>query len=203
MLYLNPIQEIEVRTQLLRVAARYNHIGEWERVKDIVSTQPFSPYNVLAEHLKDRSPHDFFGNEFKYIQRILRTVKWKNPYMPSEHRVKRPQRKRGYDDKGHPPRDLRPARKEPGERPEVPEVQPSHRTFWDKFERGHAENLKQETLVVDATSWSSEKNSGLRGQVFLDSPPESQESKVESFDPRTHEQNEQGKIIPRRTSFFH
>ena len=44
--------------------------------------------------------NDWFGNCLKRIQQIRRRAKFVNPYLSKRTRVKRPQRKRGYDDKG-------------------------------------------------------------------------------------------------------
>jgi hypothetical protein len=101
---LNPDQEETLKKQILKVCHKFNHEGEWERVREIVTLSNFTPAFVLQEHLRDRNSEEFFGNDLRTLRRIwqhgLRTY---DPYAPNRNKVKTPQRKRGYDDKGHLP----------------------------------------------------------------------------------------------------
>lgn len=102
---LNPVQEYDLRRQLAIIAHKFKFQGEWNRVREILLVKPFRPGPVLNEHLKDRSPQDYFGNDLKELKRIYYNgLKSFNPYEVKNSRVKYPQRKRGYDDKGSLPK---------------------------------------------------------------------------------------------------
>lgn len=154
---LNPIQEEEFKEQFGKIAHKFNYQGEWNRVKEILHSEPFTPGVVLMNYLTDRSPEDFFGNDLKTIKKIYKTLKSVNPYIPRNSKVKYPQRKRGYDDKGHLPGDLHGAdipgtdRKIPREKPSIT----SNIWFEDTPLRGN--NELQGTLVVRRTSSEIER----------------------------------------------
>lgn len=152
MLALNPIQEEDLKKQLLAICEHHSDLGEWKRVKEILLTVPFSPGTVLAEHMQDKNLHDFYGNDIKKLERFFRTVKYYNPYSESKKKVKYPQRKRGYDDKGHLPKDY-PLPRVPEEerKSDVDKIQVTNSSWWENlpFNRNM---IEQETLMRKYTS---------------------------------------------------
>lgn len=98
---LNPIQEHDLKKQLLIIADKRAIQGYWKNVSEILQL-PFTPMAFYQYHFEQfPSKHEFFGNDLKTMKYIWRSLKANNPYKPSTARVKYPQRKRGYDDKGH------------------------------------------------------------------------------------------------------
>lgn len=149
---LNPDQELSLRTQLLKIAHKYNYQGEWSRVRDLLTLPIFSPHKVLEEHLKDRGLHDFFGNDLRTIKRIWNTLRTYNPYIPKETPVKYPVRKRGYDDKGSlRTSSLLPEHYQRPEKEKIETIEPTNTLFWEEIPYGSQNNKAQETLVVNRT----------------------------------------------------
>lgn len=98
---LNPVQEYDIKRQLLIIAEKYCFQGYWKNVREILQ-KPFTPGAFFQYHFeKFPSLHEFFGNDLRTMKVIWRTLKTVDPYQVSKAPVKKPQRKRGYDDKGH------------------------------------------------------------------------------------------------------
>jgi len=86
--------------QVARVSYFRNYDGDWLHVREISKLKP-SPGIILQYILTNIcSTNDWFGNYIKDIVRCFRGSKYYNPYIERPHKVKSPQRKRGYDDKG-------------------------------------------------------------------------------------------------------
>lgn len=163
---LNPIQEEELKTQIFKVADKYSE-GEWQRVKDILLISKFTPYRALEEHLKDRSPEDFFGNDLNRIRNLLhRGLRIENSYIPKKSKINKPKRKRGYDDYGHLPKSswgegntTRMIARPEKEREVIPIT---NTTFFDQIDPAY--NKDQGALVEEYTSrnLSSPKKERLR-----------------------------------------
>lgn len=152
---LNPIQEVDWRERLLKIADKYNHQGEWCVVAELATTPIFTPGKILAVYFKYRSYHDFYGNDLKQMIKIKNSLKTYNPYILKKHPVKPTERKRGYNDKGHLPSPdklrLEHLFSRRSEKKPIDEVQPTEKLFFEDtvLKRN---NTAQETLVVNRTS---------------------------------------------------
>jgi hypothetical protein len=151
---LTSVQQEHLLNQISKIAHKYNFMGEWSRVRDLLTIPQFTPYSILVEHLRDRSEDDFYGNDLRTMKRIYDTLKTYNPYIPRTPLVKNPQRKRGYDDKGHLRKSSSPRRiAVPDHKPErIPYIKSSEKFFFEDFDSFRRNNKTQETLVVNRTS---------------------------------------------------
>lgn len=100
---LNCDNEERLRNQLSRLAHSKGLQGRWSLVERLVRQEPYTPAAVLNCLVQEVGPHAFFGNHIKSMRRIYKNMKVKNPYEPSTSPVRKPQRKSGYNDKGHLP----------------------------------------------------------------------------------------------------
>jgi hypothetical protein len=93
----------EVHRMLAQKAYAGNYEGEWETVQKILEQYPQTPKEFYSIFLENHSPEDFFGNLVRTSRRLLRGLgsKARDPHGC----VRKPQRHRGYRDKGT----LRPA----------------------------------------------------------------------------------------------
>lgn len=158
----NSQNDLIIREQIQKISSRRNYEGEWNTVRELLLTEN-KPFAMLSEYLKNRSEDDFFGNDLKLLKRIGKSVKFYNPYLPSKAPVKRSQKKRGYDDKGH-LRDTSKAQQEPRPFKEKNDIEPnilSH-NFLNK-EITEKTDIAQGTLVERNTSWLE---SELEGDTF-------------------------------------
>lgn len=75
-----------------------NYEGEWEAVQVTLERYPQTPKEFYDIFLKSHSPEDFFGNLVRTAKRLLRGLgsKARDPLGC----VRKPQRHRGYRDKG-------------------------------------------------------------------------------------------------------
>lgn len=96
---LTPVEEMELKEKLSKICSRYREQGDWNILGKLLE-QPTAPYLVLEAILNSRSSCAFFGNDVRLINKILKGLKLSSPYVKREVSVKKPQRKRGYDDKG-------------------------------------------------------------------------------------------------------
>jgi len=79
---------------------KYKYEGSWSKVDEALQLD-LIPYLQLCHFLETRTLEDFFGNDIRLLKKVIRRFNVYNPYIPKTSKVKRPQRKRGYDDKGH------------------------------------------------------------------------------------------------------
>lgn len=75
-----------------------NYEGEWKTVQEILEQYPQTPKEFYDIFLKFHTPEEFFGNLVRRARRLSRGIgtKMRDPHGP----VSRPQRHRGYRDKG-------------------------------------------------------------------------------------------------------
>lgn len=99
----NSITEEKLRNQLNKIAYQKNYQGYWKLVSTLVETEPYVPARVLEKAIEKIGTNAFFGNHLKSMRRIKNNMIAFNPYEPSNAPVRKPQRKRGYNDKGHLP----------------------------------------------------------------------------------------------------
>lgn len=163
---LNPVQEYELKRQLSIIADKFNHEGEWNRVKDLLNTEPFTPARVLEEHLRDRGPEDYFGHDLRELKRIwFFGLKVYNPYAENKSRVKYPKRKRGYDDKGRLPEtsygagNTTKAVPRPAKEP-LKEISITNTSWFSDLQRKE-ENVEQGTLEENRSSRNPTKKSSF------------------------------------------
>lgn len=76
-----------------------NYQGKWELVQDFIELQPHTLYNIL-EFLEDHFSYcDLYGNILPLVEKLAKSLKV-GRQRPNNGRVKKPQRRRGYNDKG-------------------------------------------------------------------------------------------------------
>lgn len=146
--------------RISQIAYYRNYLGKWSIVRDLTLLKP-APGIILQFLLENYcSTNDWFGNHIKKLPRIYRGAKFQNPYIQIPYSVKKPQRKRGYDDKGT----LRPKDSlsiEYFRSPKTLEKADSYK--FDKFilpPKGHfseENDRKQGTLVERSTSLYKEE----------------------------------------------
>jgi len=97
-------QQNKFRERAHKIAEKYNFAGQWGQVEEFLLLENNAPGKVLQWFFETHSPEDWFGDNLRRIIKIMKMAKSKNPYLPHKGPVKRPERKRGYDDKGSLPR---------------------------------------------------------------------------------------------------
>lgn len=176
-LYINSIQYQDIREHYYKIGSKRNWLGhELECLAEMLSIKDNAPFRLLQIYFDFYSTQDFYGNDWKYIMKSLELVKYIIPYLPSQHPVKYPQRKRGYNDKGTLPRDPRPRdcavpgkprsqeSYELAKRKEIIEAKiniyegTDHAVFFETIDPEI--NNQQETLVSEATSHLAEESPG-------------------------------------------
>ena len=90
-----------LRNQIARVAYNHNNEGTWQLVQEVSRTAPFVPYAVMEKTISHIGTHSFFGNLLPTMKKIKNNMKVSNIYTEKKVKVVKPQRKRGYNDKGH------------------------------------------------------------------------------------------------------
>lgn len=88
----------EIHRILANKAYVSNYEGEWETVQTILEQYPKTPKEFYDIFLRFHSPEDFFGNLVVRARRLsfgIGTIR-RDPHGP----ISRPQRHRGYRDKG-------------------------------------------------------------------------------------------------------
>lgn len=96
----NTIGQEQLQDQISKIAYFRDNQGNWEHVYNLckLSLAPGVKLKYIIENIW--SPEDWFGNHIKELPKIFRGGKYVNPYIPQWTSVRKPQRKRGYDDKG-------------------------------------------------------------------------------------------------------
>lgn len=103
----------EYHRKLANDAYRNNYEGEWRNVQDCLEHYCQTPKEFYDWFVKYHHPEEFFGNIVRKAQRRTRYIDFK---LRDPHgRVQRPERHRGYRDKGT----LRPPHRPPVEPPVV------------------------------------------------------------------------------------
>jgi len=93
-------QQNRIRQRAHKIAEFKNYQGEWAEVEELLQLQHNIPGKILTWYLTKHSIEAWFGNDLKRIIKIIATARTFNPYLPTKKPVKKPQRKRGYNDKG-------------------------------------------------------------------------------------------------------
>lgn len=97
------INETKLRNQLAKISYSHNFEGDWKLVDELVRQDPYTPAKVLEYYLSQVGPHSYFGNTLPLMKIIKRNMQPKYLYQKSTAPVRYPERKRGYNDKGHLP----------------------------------------------------------------------------------------------------
>lgn len=88
----------EIHRAMAQKAYVSNYQGDWKLVQEILEQYPKTPKEFYYIFLKSKSPEEFFGNLVPRSRRLSYGIdnKKRDPHGP----VLRPQRHRGYRDKG-------------------------------------------------------------------------------------------------------
>lgn len=93
-----------IREHVARIADNYKLEGNWSIVGRILSTtsglQVYDCWTIIQETM---TTNEWFGNFVPLLVQAFRAVRWRKVYrfVTEDHRpVRKPQRKRGYSDKG-------------------------------------------------------------------------------------------------------
>lgn len=87
---------------LAQKAFQCSYQGIWKEVQDYLEHYQPTPQWFIERYLQDHPPEEFFGNFLPRSEKEIDRIKYK-PYFPSRNdlpRVRKTQRRRGYDDKG-------------------------------------------------------------------------------------------------------
>lgn len=100
----NYFQIESLRNHIATMANQYRYQGEWDVVGSLLQTsnslQVYDTWKVIMSNMNE---FDWFGNFLPRMKRAVKALTWKPRYVSvveDTRRVKAPQRKRGYDDKG-------------------------------------------------------------------------------------------------------
>lgn len=93
-----------IREHFGRMATNYRLEGKWSIVQEILErTTNLSVYQVWSIILRNLSPQDWFGNFVPLMTKAIRSLRYRCIYssvVSDTRKVNKPQRKRGYNDKG-------------------------------------------------------------------------------------------------------
>lgn len=100
----NYFQIQEFRDHLGRMVQNYNFQGDWKIVGEILqttdSTEVYSTWNIIFKKFNE---HDWFGNFVPRLIRALKALRIRTKYqsvVDDTRPVRKPMRRRGYNDKG-------------------------------------------------------------------------------------------------------
>jgi hypothetical protein len=85
--------------EVANVCYKNNYQGKWKLVQEFLELEYNYPAGLFEELTKNFNLHDIYGNFIPTLSRVSRTVKIRTG-QSRKRKVKRSQRKRGYDDKG-------------------------------------------------------------------------------------------------------
>jgi hypothetical protein len=88
----------EIHRRIAQMAYRFNYEGEWRNVQIALEHYFQTPKEFYEWFITAHSSEDFFGNIARPAQRLAEYIDFKerDPHGP----IRRPQRHRGYKDKG-------------------------------------------------------------------------------------------------------
>lgn len=93
-----------LREHIAKMVDNYRHEGKWEIVGRILSTttslQVYDSWMIIMENM---TPNEWFGNFVPLLVQALKSLRWRKVYQfvtEDPRPVRKPQRKRGYNDKG-------------------------------------------------------------------------------------------------------
>lgn len=78
----------------------YGYEGQWREVQEILEIKALTPRDIIKHFENTMSKEDIFGNMIPTINKVLNRVKIVGINPLKKTKVRRPKRKRGYDDKG-------------------------------------------------------------------------------------------------------
>jgi len=122
-------------------AARY--AGKWKLVQTLLELEPesFNPETVIATLLAQVSPYEFYGNLVNDALAFYRSIQFRDTTKHPSRRVRRPQFRRGYRDKG--------SRRLPHEQPVDPPTRPP---LTDRRHKVHCNPLLELRRAEDSLS---------------------------------------------------
>lgn len=98
---MNAIEEEDLRNSLARAAYNKGLQGDWIILDELVRLNTSAPLAIVDRLLSYKSTEDFFGNYIYEIRRLNKILVWKYAFeVPKRKKPRRPQRRRGYNDKG-------------------------------------------------------------------------------------------------------
>lgn len=93
-----------LRGHMAKMCSNYGSQGNWKVVQAVLeqtdSCSVYQSWSIILDHM---SPEDFFGNIVPRMMRLLKVLRYRPLYssvVGDTRFVRKPQRKRGYDDKG-------------------------------------------------------------------------------------------------------
>jgi hypothetical protein len=93
-----------LRSHLARMASNYRLEGNWFLVKQLLEQDTgLQVYGNWKTVLANMTSQDWFGNFVPRLWRAIKALRWRTVYssvVTDNRPVRRPRRKRGYDDKG-------------------------------------------------------------------------------------------------------
>lgn len=100
--YFKPWETDSLIRHIAQMAYSRNYQGEWKTVQELLETELQTPEQYRKKFFELRSAEEFYGNILRLAQKFVDSRRF---YITDEqkekvHRVKRPQRHRGYRDKG-------------------------------------------------------------------------------------------------------
>lgn len=84
-------------------AVHYQYQGDWKIVGELLQQDHFSVYQRWTTVSKELTDEEWFGNLLPLMVRVVKAIRFKKQYIFQTERsskVRKPQRKRGYSDKG-------------------------------------------------------------------------------------------------------
>lgn len=85
---------------LAKMCYNYSYEGDWAKVQEILELRTITPYAVFVKLISWMSREDFYGNFVPLVLRLVRTARIVKISGSINRKVRKTQRKRGYDDKG-------------------------------------------------------------------------------------------------------
>jgi hypothetical protein len=137
------ISRISFTDHIAQMAFNYRYEGDWRIVQEILEQRPFVPYSIGKIILSNMNTNDYYGNFQPLVVQLLQKCKMVPLFQRKKWKVKRTQRKRGYDDKGtlRPSHLWLPTDIHLGENPEPEDYRcrsyvPRNRYFWTNQKKG-------------------------------------------------------------------
>lgn len=87
-------------TKAARAAYYNNYSGKWIVVKELLNCKTYCLNNCLQKLPEFFAPEEFYGNLIPLMKRMNKSIRFRNWHNRPMTPVKRPQRPRGYTDKG-------------------------------------------------------------------------------------------------------
>lgn len=95
----NEYYKYKIKEEMAQRCYNYNYQGKWKIVQELLELSPDYPADILRYLEQHFSPETIFGNIVPMVRKMLLLMKL-NKNINRRNKVKKPQRKRGYNDKG-------------------------------------------------------------------------------------------------------